>query len=103
MKDSESIFTSSLKDYCMILNEKTQVHIIEKKLKVKLALDKLIEYKNSLKDLFNLQSINLCIDNKLENYSENLKVCPGNEYDIESFLLESSIQLYKEIMQNTIK
>ena len=67
IKDDEYIFNSVLKDYCTILNEDKSLQNLERKLKVKYALDKLNDYKNSLKDLFNIKTINLCIDNKIEN------------------------------------
>ena len=98
----EKIFSNSLKEYLTILNSEAS---FENKLKIKIVLEKLKDYKNSLKDLFNLQCNNLCIDNQIDNYIDNIKSSSDKlkEKDLKSFLLDSSIQLYKEIFQNVTK
>jgi hypothetical protein len=99
----QTYFSTTLKDYLTLLN--SDYTFAERNLKAKLTIEKLKDYKNSLKDLFNLQSLNLCIDNKIDNFLDNL--CTDNdklkENEIQCFLLESSIQLYKEVIQHSMK
>jgi len=96
-------FSNTLKDYLTLLN--SDYSLAERNLKAKLTIEKLKDFKNSLKDLFNLQSLNLCIDNKIDNFLENLSTDNNKpkENEIQGFLLESSLQLYKEVIQHSMK
>ena len=101
--EKDNNFSSNLKDYLTLLN--TGNSLTERNIKAKLTIEKLRDYKDSLKELFNLQALNLCIDNKIDNFLDNIGSEKGRfkESEIQGFLLECSIQLYKEVLQNTMK
>ena len=99
IEDRNTLFLEQIKDFYTVFNERRDITDVDKRVKINIALMKLREYKNSIKDVFDIQDKALFVDNKIDNYIESIqkkeKLC-----DLDVILFETSIQMHKEIFQN---
>lgn len=94
---NEEIFIKEYKDnYCFNKNDKIDSKV---RLTLQNSLNKFEEFKNSLKNAYNLESYNLLVDNKIDNFKDNRK---KNIEDYEKFYIEVSLDMYKEIFKPNI-